>query len=252
MESGDDIAFLQLDANGNSLGYRTFSSNSATKFNMDNDPAGTTHGPGHVGNLFTASNGDLIVVEEGYDDLASSTTGQYVNGLTNSEPAVIRGAVNYDDSGKITITWGQKMFLSPAKQFDTSKGAPSTFKTDGWFSAYDPSTNKVYFADPGSSNFNPQFEMSWYALDLATGVTSSFMNMDESVSLFVSNSNFPNGDKVVAFTVGRGGRLQWQWHRRCGRLRCSGEITSARAFALLNRDPNASGPISAADYDLME
>jgi hypothetical protein len=198
---GDDIAFLQLDASGNSLGYRTFSSNNATKFDMDNDPGGTAHGPGHVGQLFTATNGDLIVVEEGYDD---SVSGTVPNNLPNSEPAVIRGTVNYDNGGKISITWGQKMYLNPAKQFDNSKSAPSTFKVDGWFSSYDAATNKVYFAEPGSSNFTPQFQMNWHVLDLNTGLTSSFENMDESVSLFVSNTNFPNGQKVVSFSLPTG------------------------------------------------
>ena len=38
---------------------------------MDNDPGGTAHGPGHIGQLFTATNGDIVVVEEGFTDSVS-------------------------------------------------------------------------------------------------------------------------------------------------------------------------------------
>jgi hypothetical protein len=195
VESGDDIAFLQLDANNNSLGYRTFSSNNATKFDLDNDPGGTVHGPGHVGQLFTASNGDLIVVEEGFTD---SITGTTPNGLPNREPAVIRGTVNYDNGGKIDITWGSKVFLTP------DKNPGDTFKERGYWSAYDPATNRVYFTAPGTSTETPTFEMAYYVLDLNTGLTSSYLNVDDSVSLFFGGSNTDSGQKVVAFSLATG------------------------------------------------
>ena len=242
-ESGDDVAFLQLDANNNSLGYKTFSSNNATKFDMDNDPGGTAHGPGHIGQLFTATNGDIVVVEEGFTDSVSGST---PNGLPSSEPAVIRGAVNYDDNGKITITWGQKVFLNPAKDMG------DTFKERGYWSSYDPTTNKVYIAAPGSgAPETPQFEQDWYVLDLNTGLTTSYMNLDESVSLFFGSTNDDSGQKVVAFSVPVG---------VAGDYNNDGKVDAAdytvwrdhlgQTFALPNEMPGVTtGMVTQEDYD---
>jgi hypothetical protein len=207
--SGDDVAFLQLDANGNSLGYRQFNlAGNPTKFELDNDPGGTLHGPGRVGQLFTASNGDLIVVEEGFRDQLVGGTNTFSDhdGLAPTEPGVFRGAVSYDVGGKISITWGPKTLLTPAKDVVTTTGLPNSFPELGYYSSYDPATNKVYFATPGTKDTTPQFHMNWFVLDLTTGVTSSYLNMDESVSLFVDPANnYDSQQKVLAFSLGVAG-----------------------------------------------
>ena len=87
------------------------------------------------------------------------------------------------------------MFLNPAKN------SGDTFKERGYWSAYDPSTNKVYFAAPGGSTETPQFQIAYYALDLNSGLTSSYLNIDDSVNLFFGNTNSDSGQKVVAFSV---------------------------------------------------
>ncbi len=40
-----------------------------------------------------------------------------------------------------------------------------------------------------------------YVLDLASGVTTSFNNVDDSYSFFFGSSNMDAGDKVAAFTL---------------------------------------------------
>jgi hypothetical protein len=43
-------------------------------------------------------------------------------------------------------------------------------------------------------NDTPQFEMDIYAVDLTTGVTTSYLNVDDSVSLFLGDTF---GDKAI-------------------------------------------------------
>jgi len=189
---GDDIAFLQLAANGDSLGYRQFTASANPvagdlKFEMDNDPAASNDNLGRVGRLFVdADTGDLVVVEEGFQDGVAA------------EPAVVRVPVNYDSGGKIALgTWGARQLLTPAK--DTN----DTFKERGYWSAYDSVTDKMYFASPGESDADGQisFGSDVYVLDLTSGATTSFLNVGNNYSLFFGGSNMDAGDKVTAFTL---------------------------------------------------
>jgi hypothetical protein len=73
----------------------------------------------------------------------------------------------------------------------------------GYFSAYDSASDKVYFINPGNgSPESTQFGADVWVLDLTTGTTSSFLDLDDSISLFTSASTAPFGDKVAAFTLG--------------------------------------------------
>jgi hypothetical protein len=203
IESGDDIAFLQLDGSFNSLGYRQFTlAGNPTKFDMDNIPG--TPNPaqgGRVGNLFVDEDtGDLIIVEEGFRDSAA------LGGPGSLEPAVLRRSVNYDSAGKIDLGPYQdldpgapvttKLFLTPAKN------TGDTSVERGYWSAYDSETDKVYFTTPGfaAPEQNP-FQMDIYVLDLTTGLTSSFLDTDNSVNMFTTAGNVHNADKVIAFTL---------------------------------------------------
>jgi hypothetical protein len=192
--TGDDIAFLQLESNFNSLGYRQFSlAGNPTKFDMEHDPANPGFS-GRVGNIFVDEDtGDLIVVEEGFQDNPA------FGGPGFHEPAVIRmSGIDYDSSGQIALgTWGPRMLLSPPNP----KDAGDTLSERGYWSAYDSATDKVYFATPGFGSENPPFEMDIYVLDLATGTTSQFKNTDESVSMFTTSGTLYNADHVIAFTL---------------------------------------------------
>jgi hypothetical protein len=201
-ESGDDIAFLQLDDSFNSLGYRQFTlAGNPTKFDMDNIPGtpNPTQG-GRVGNLFVDEDtGDLIIVEEGFRDSLA------LGGPGALEPAVFRRSVNYDSGGKIDLGAyhdfdpgagvTNKLFLAPAKN------TGDTAVERGYWSAYDSATDKIYFSVPAFGSETPPFEMDVYVLDLTTGVTSSFLDTDNSVSMFTTSGNVHNADKVVAFTL---------------------------------------------------
>jgi hypothetical protein len=213
--SGDDIAFLQLDSSNNSLGYRTIADFAATKFNMPNNPAAPDGFAGRVGQLFVDSDtGDLIVVEEGGTDSTMPSTGTPGPGL--SEPATIRVPVNYDAAGQIDLgAWGAKTVLGA--NGGILKDTDDVFRENGYWSAYDSATDTVYFVSAGEAVagiVNPpgpdppsplvHFAMDIYTMNVNTGLTQSFLNVDGSVSLFFSgftNSNTPNGDEIIAFSL---------------------------------------------------
>jgi hypothetical protein len=234
-DDGDDIAFLQLDANGNSLGYREFTASANPvaafgnkKFDMDNDPAAGNDNTGRVGRLFVdADTGDLVVVEEGFQDTPSA------------EPAVIRVPVNYDDSGKIALgTWGAKKLLTPTH--DTA----DTFKERGYFSAYDSVNDKMYFVSPGEADADASiaFGVDIYVLDLASGLTTSFNNVDDSYSLFFGGNNPDAGDKVAAFTLVAGD------YNGNGVVDAADYVVWRNGGPLLNEFVGI-GTTNAADYD---
>ena len=85
-------------------------------------------------------------------------------------------------------TWRPKVTLNPTKD------PGDTFLERGHWSAYDSAKDTVWFFNPGAGAETPPFEMDIYALDLTTGMTTSYMNVDDSVSLFLGDSF---GDKAI-------------------------------------------------------
>lgn len=190
---GDSIAFLQLDSSNNILGYRPLSTaGNPTRFSLDNDPAtSTTTNDGKSDNIFIDQDtGDLIVIESGFMDVADGIAG------ADLEPSVLRLRINsYDNgSGQIDIgSWDAKVTLAPTKT------AGATELVRGYWSAYDSETDKVFFMNPGRATDTPQFGNDLWVLDLTTGLTTSILDVDDSISLFTGDSF---GDKLVAFSLG--------------------------------------------------
>jgi len=188
--TGDTIAFMQFDNNNETLGFRTIANTGLDRFTLSNDPAVGFDLKGSADNIFVDTDtGDLIVVESGFGDLANGVD------TVDREPSILRVPVNYDNgSGQILLgTWQTKLTLNPTK----TPGATGLIR--GAWSEYDSVNNIVYFFSPGSgSPENPQFEMDIYTLDLDTGVTTSYLEVDDSVSLFLGDSF---GDKQLAFTM---------------------------------------------------
>ncbi len=187
---GDSIAFLELDASLNAVGYRPLSTTgNPTSFALDDDPLTSTGtNDGKSDNLFVdRDSGDLIIIESGFGD------------ATPTEPGVLRLNINsYDNgSGQIDVgSWDPKILLNPMK----TSGASPTGLVRGYWSAYDSAADKVYIVNPGSGSPEvPQFGADLWVIDLATGTTSSFLDLDDSISLFTSDAF---GDKVVAFSLG--------------------------------------------------
>jgi hypothetical protein len=187
---GDTIAFAQLDAGNNVTGYRPLSTTgNPTSFALDDNPAvSTTTNDGKSDNIFVdRDSGDLIIVESGFGD------------ATPTEPGVLRLHINsYDNgSGQIDVgSWDPKVLLTPTK----TSGASETSLVRGYWSAYDSAHDKVYFMNPGAgSPESPQFGNDIWVLDLATGMTTSFLDVDDSISMFASDGF---GDKLAAFTLG--------------------------------------------------
>ena len=180
-----EIAFYQLDANGGGIGYRDLANTSSLgttfkSFVLDDNPAGAPGAMlGKADNIFVDSDtGDVIVIESGVGDPVEE-------GQPPVEPSVLRlDVISYDNGGKIELGgWSQKVTLDP----DKDTGASLTLPEQGVWSTYDSVNDRVYFLSPGAgAPESPQFEMDVYVLDLTTGNTTSFLNTDESVSLFAN------------------------------------------------------------------
>ncbi len=187
---GDDIAFLELDASGNSLGYREHQVGAGptypTSFALDDDPfVNATLNDGQADNIFVdADTGDLIIIESGFGDNGIATVG------ADHEPSVIRREViSYDNgSGRIQFgAWGQKQILNPLKD--------SAFLERGHWGAYDSVNDLAYFIVPDTGNFLADI----FVMDVNTGVTTSYLDVDDSISLFFGDSF---GDVADFFTLG--------------------------------------------------
>jgi hypothetical protein len=182
---GDAVAFMELDANGETVGYRPqVGGGSPLTLRLSNDPAAGEDLKGKADNIFIDQDtGDLIIVESGFSDLSDGVGPDH-------EPGVLRVPVDYDNgSGQIEFgTWQTKVILSPTKD-------PGDVSLErGSWSAYDSAQDTVYFFNPGGGTDTPPNEMDIYALNLSTGVTASYLNVDDSVSLFLGDSF---GDKAI-------------------------------------------------------
>ena len=193
LAGGDDIAFLQLDSSNNSMGYRPYSTGGTT-FALDNDPAvDPLANNGKADNIFVDSDtGDIIIMESGFGDVPVH------------EPSVIRREVVTYDNGSGEIQFGAsspKVILNPTK----TPGESSAFLERGQWAAWDSENDRVFIVNPGAASpENPPFEMDIWVIDLLVGSptfgqTFSFLDLDESVSLFTGDSF---GDKVAFFSLG--------------------------------------------------
>ncbi|MEM1097961.1 MAG: PEP-CTERM sorting domain-containing protein [Planctomycetota bacterium] len=181
---GDDIAFLQLDANNNSLGYRA-ATTGFDSFALDDDPFTLANtNDGQADNIFVDSNGNLIIIESGFGDPDDG------GGAPGVEPSIItREVLDYDDNGQILFgDWGEKKVIDPVK--DNGVG----FLERGAWSIYDEANNAVIFISPDTGNFFADI----FVYDLDDDTTTTFTDVDDSVSLFFGDSF---GDFTDAFSL---------------------------------------------------
>jgi hypothetical protein len=212
---GDDIAFLVLDdpltaANNNE--YREFQVGTGpdypTAFSLDDDPFTSEEtNDGKAVKLFVdADTGDLIIVESGFGDVDDPADPEMDGNPNDPKVGVIRReVVSYDNGiGQIQFgDWSEKIFLDPA-----SEGDDDNFQERGQWSAYDSANDRVYFFDPdgGDPNELPDgvgadyniFNLDIHVLDLNTGLTTSYLNVDDAVQLFTGDSF---GDEVEFFSL---------------------------------------------------
>jgi hypothetical protein len=189
---GDDIAFYEFNDAGVGVGYRPFTTGS-DDFQLDNDPfTDPNSNDGNGDKIFIDQDtGDLILIEASFGDTPATEVG-----------VIRREVVNYDNAGEIQFgAWGEKILLDPDKDPVSEEGV---FFERGYFSEYDSVNDKVYFYQPGNAadvgSGLPAFEMDVYVLDLTTGLTESFLNVDDVVDLFLSG--VPAGDKGAFFFLG--------------------------------------------------
>jgi hypothetical protein len=117
----------------------------------------------------------------------------------------------YDNGvGQIQFgAWSEKIFLDPALEGDDDE-----FQERGQWSAYDSANDLVYFFD--SDGGDPDevqdgvgadynlFNVDIHVLDLNTGLTTSYLNVDDAVQLFTGDSF---GDEVAFFSLDLGASL---------------------------------------------
>jgi hypothetical protein len=188
---GDDIAFFQINSDGSAVGYRPFAINgSPSAFALDNDPFNGNDNMGHIDQIFIDyDTGDVIFVEAGFVD------------DPQHEPGVFRlEIVDYDNNGEIELgAWSEKIILNPVKDPASEEGM---FLERGYLSAYDSVNDRVIFAAPGDATDTPtDFAADVYVLNLSDGTTESFLDVDDSISLFIGGFNADYGHKLVAFTL---------------------------------------------------
>jgi hypothetical protein len=196
---GDDVAFMELDGSNNFAGYRPHAVGAGpifpTSFALDNDPfVSATTNDGKADNIFVDQDtGDIIIIESGFGDLVDGFD------TVDREPAVIRREVlSYDDGlGKIQFgAWSAKVILNPSTE---TPGENTSFLERGQWAAYDDVNDLVYFWNPGNASpENPAFGLDVWVLDINTGITTAFLDLDDSVSLF-GGDGF--GDKTDFFTL---------------------------------------------------
>jgi hypothetical protein len=207
--AGDNVAFVELDANNAFVQYRPQVGGGSPFFlTLSNDPANGEDLLGKADNIFVdEDSGDLIIVESGYNDAVDLVGPDH-------EPGVLRVSVDYDNGlGEIEFgTWQQKIILNPTKD-------PGDVNLErGQWTTYDSVNDVVYFFNPGGGSDTPPFEMDIYALDLNTGITTSYLNVDDSVSLYLGDAF---GDKAAFMYFAEAG---------------------------LPGDYNGNGKVDAADY----
>jgi hypothetical protein len=203
---GDAVGFVEFNSFGTTIGLRALIDfGHPLTFTISNDPAVEDH-RGKVDNMFVDQDtGDLLLIESGLGDFEDGIGADH-------EPGVLRLPIQYDKgTGQIGIgEWQPKVFLNPAKDpGDTS------LEHGGW-SVYDSANDTIYFFAPGGSGETPAGELDIYALDLRTGLTTSYMNVDDNVHLFFGEGI---GDKAAFFRL-----------------------------APLPGDYNGDGAVNAADY----
>jgi len=247
---GDDIAFFEIDSSGNGLGYRPHAvgagPNFPTSFALDNDPAvNSAANDGKADNIWVDQDtGDLIIIEGGFGDTADGVPGG------DHEPSVIRREVlSYDDGlGKIQFgSWSSKVILDP--NTDETPGENNSFLERGQWAAYDSVEDLVYFWNPGNGGAEtPEFALDVWVLDINTGITTAFLDLDDSTSLFQSSGVGDKTDFFTLSTVGQEGDFDGdgdvdgndflEWQRTDG--------TSAGLSAWQN-NYGLGSPISAAN-----
>jgi Dockerin type I domain len=218
---GDDIAFRVINdpltpANNNT--YRPFQVGPGpsfpTSFSLDDNPfVNPTSNDGKAVKVFVDQDtGALIIVESGFGDVDDPADPEMDGDPNDPKIGVIRREVQAYDNGVGQIqfgAWSEKVFLNPALE-----GDDDNFQERGQWSAYDSVHDLVYFFDPDGGDPNEVqdgvgadyniFDVDIHVLDLNTGLTTSYLNVDDAVQLF-SGDAF--GDEVEFFSLDLGGIL---------------------------------------------
>ncbi|MEM6749508.1 MAG: PEP-CTERM sorting domain-containing protein [Planctomycetota bacterium] len=178
---GDDITFFELDGSNNVVGARGGFALDDSVFAAGGDNLGSAD------NIFVNPfDGSLIVVESGLGD----ATGP---GGVDPEPGVVVYPVlTYDDgTGGIDVDFDNafRVDLTPGKDDPTTggTGAGGLFLERGSWTTYDYINNDVYFFSPDAAGALA-FGLDVHVLDLDTGVTTTFNDIDESVSMFLGDA----------------------------------------------------------------
>ncbi|MEM7682617.1 MAG: PEP-CTERM sorting domain-containing protein [Planctomycetota bacterium] len=239
---GDDITFFELDGSNNVIGTRGGFALDDSSFAAGGDNLGSAD------NIFVNPfDGSVIVVESGLGD----ATGP---GGSDPEPGVVVYPVlTYDDGlGGLDVDFDNafRVDLTPVKDDPTTGGsaAGGLFLERGSWTTYDYINNEVYFfsPDPGGAL---AFGLDIHVLNLDTGVTTSFTDVDESVAMFLTDAfgditgfvtilnGDANGDAIVDLL---------DFDVLAGNFGATGVGDSARSA-----DFNADGNVDLLDFDLL-
>ncbi|MEQ8847223.1 PEP-CTERM sorting domain-containing protein [Botrimarina sp.] len=195
---GDDVAFYDILAGAYRQQQVGGGPDYPTSFALDNDPlSDPTSNDGKAEHIFVdADTGDLIIVESGFGDAADGISD------ADHEPAVIRREVLTYDNGEGRIqfgAWSEKKITTPVKEPSDNMSGGGQFLERGHWAAYNSEEDKVYFLNPSGGSGTAPFQADIMVLDVATGLTTNLLNVDESISLFFGDSF---GDVADYFFLG--------------------------------------------------
>jgi hypothetical protein len=181
--TGDSLAFLEVDTNGDVVGYRPIPTGGGSPFTytLSDDPAVNAFGfNGKASRIFVdQDSGDLIIVESGFGD---GTDGIHP---ADEQPGVLRAHITYDNGfGEIEITgWEPKVYLHPTN--------PGTFTgvVHAQYSEWDSATDTMYFFAPWDSSEGIGFSdldihVLNYGMGNVPGNTTTYANVDDDYRLF--------------------------------------------------------------------
>lgn len=188
---GDDIAFYELDLDAGTATKKELANTPdggpyATQFGLAENPnVDATTNDAEIDQLFVDKNGNLVIVESGFFDVAdpNDTTPPTGNGgATAEEPRVITISIaDYDSPDSDASTFDEVLVAGPAGTgFDDTDAYSVTVPipvsgaidndtevTNSTKAAYDKNTGYIYIIDQDVAGLN--FDEDLYVFDPATG-----------------------------------------------------------------------------------
>lgn len=279
---GDDLAFFEIDLDALTATKKDIAQLGgavAPVLAMDEDPSvATGTNDGEIDQLFVDAQGNLVIVESGFNDTDPNGTGQTGrSGLPAQESRVITLTVDSydgpdsDGNGAREVVTGA---WSTPVEIDVTGFDDDTRVTDTRFAAYDRDTGYLYIIAGGDTNFTEDI----YVFDPATGTVVYYEDdptnpgiLNKATQLIIQRGDVNDDGRVDASDVAmlqalladptRGGEISAELADEWYDLTGDGLLTSADLTELTEGilggvatpgDVNLDGVVDGADLAEIE